>query len=393
MKIFKKLVPIILIITLFGIPLYAAGRIIIPNWIKEKIVSNLPLGSQLSIEQISSEANLTIVYSGVKFIDSEQNYIIFFPLIKIKPRANIQKPFVIEASEAIISAKNGSLKLNSVQVSIFFSQYKFKAPKVSIEIDKIEGDEGLAADNIILLFAGLRGEKKILSVDASSAKINYNTPKGVAKIDLEGLFFKGTLTSDIELSFNSEKSIIDLSLIEPFNDGRIINSGNSKLALNLNKKTAWRAPFKLESNNLFNSNGKIVEKTLLTGIWEWGKESEKCSLNQILELSEKCGRVKNLRDIKFQLADPSGHMEVIGNGICVTPNANCLQKIDAEIKTQNTTKIFSKVMTSGFINPLFGGVVLGGLLSYPVDQNTDFDHKVKFEMTGSKILINNKPIF
>ena len=167
----------------------------------------------------------------------------------------------------------------------------------------------------------------------------------------------------------------------------------TKLLINLTKKTYWKAPFQLESNNLFNSNGNILKKTRLTGIWEWGKESEKCTLNQILLGIGKCGKVKNLIDLNFKLEDPSGKMEVLGNGICVTPNAGCVQKIDAEIKTQNTAEIISKVMSSGLINPLFGGVVLGGLLSYPINQNIEFDHKVKFEMIGSKILINNKPIF
>ena len=69
------------------------------------------------------------------------------------------------------------------------------------------------------------------------------------------------------------------------------------------------------------------------------------------------------------------------------------RKIDAEIKTKNTAKIFSKVMTSGVINPLFGGVILGGLLGYPDNESKDFEHKIKFSMIGSKILINDKSIF
>ena len=86
-------------------------------------------------------------------------------------------------------------------------------------------------------------------------------------------------------------------------------------------------------------------------------------------------------------------MLIVGNGICVTPNAGCIQRINAEISSKKTTEIFSKVMVSGVINPLLGGVLLSGLLTSPHENIDDFDHKLNFKMMGSKILINNKPLF
>ena len=50
-------------------------------------------------------------------------------------------------------------------------------------------------------------------------------------------------------------------------------------------------------------------------------------------------------------------------------------------------------MSSGIVNPLLGGVVLAGLLSNNENGDGDYDDKVKFEMYGSKILINDKSIF
>ena len=60
--------------------------------------------------------------------------------------------------------------------------------------------------------------------------------------------------------------------------------------------------------------------------------------------------------------------------------------------TKNTTEIFSKLMTSGTVNPLFAGIVLGSLLSSPQSENSEFDHEVTFEVEGSKINVNGKPL-
>ena len=82
----------------------------------------------------------------------------------------------------------------------------------------------------------------------------------------------------------------------------------------------------------------------------------------------------------------------ISNGYCVTPNAGCPQKIYSKIQTKNTTDVFSRIMTSGVVNPLFAGIILGSLLSSPSEKDSNFDHEVSFEVRGSKISVNGKPL-
>ena len=88
-----------------------------------------------------------------------------------------------------------------------------------------------------------------------------------------------------------------------------------------------------------------------------------------------------------------GFLTVNGNGVCVTPNANCPQRITAEIKSKKTAQIFSNIMLSGLINPLLGGVLLTGLMTSPEINEDRYDHSVFFEMIGNKILLNNNPLF
>ena len=52
MKFLRKCFFAILIMLIVGAPIYAAGRIIIPNLLKDIIISNLPSGSKLSIGEI-----------------------------------------------------------------------------------------------------------------------------------------------------------------------------------------------------------------------------------------------------------------------------------------------------------------------------------------------------
>ena len=66
MKYFKKFIYVGIFFLLIGVPIYAAGRIIIPNLLKERIVNSLPAGSTLSISNIYSDTDLTINYEEVK---------------------------------------------------------------------------------------------------------------------------------------------------------------------------------------------------------------------------------------------------------------------------------------------------------------------------------------
>ena len=92
------------------------------------------------------------------------------------------------------------------------------------------------------------------------------------------------------------------------------------------------------------------------------------------------------------LDDEVGRLSFSGDGFCVAPNSGCRQEINASIQSTNTAEIFSNIMRTGLINPLIGGVMLGGLLSSPSDTLSDYDHKLKLNVIGSQILLNDEPL-
>ena len=63
----KPIVFLLLIFLCFAIPLYAAGRIIFPDWLKNKIDSNLPAGAAFDVSTITSNADLSFIYEKVSF--------------------------------------------------------------------------------------------------------------------------------------------------------------------------------------------------------------------------------------------------------------------------------------------------------------------------------------
>ena len=105
-----------------------------------------------------------------------------------------------------------------------------------------------------------------------------------------------------------------------------------------------------------------------------------------------CGKLTDFLNVDFKLKKDGSHLNFEGNGFCVTPNAGCLQKIQSKIRTKQTALIFSKIMDTGVVNPLFAGVILGSLLGSPADQESNYDHEVRFDVEGSRISVNEKPL-
>ena len=54
--------------------------------------------------------------------------------------------------------------------------------------------------------------------------------------------------------------------------------------------------------------------------------------------------------------------------------------------------ILSKVILTGILDPIVGGVILGALLSAPVSDNEAYDHQANIKVEGNRIFLNGKPI-
>ena len=123
-----------------------------------------------------------------------------------------------------------------------------------------------------------------------------------------------------------------------------------------------------------------------------GTKNNQCSIYDIISKKIECGKMIDVINIDLSLNSENEILSFLANGYCVTPNAGCVQIIDSEIKTKNTTKIFTRMIASGIIDPIMAGVLMGSLLSSPYLKNEEFDHKANIEVEGNKITVNNKPL-
>ena len=91
--------------------------------------------------------------------------------------------------------------------------------------------------------------------------------------------------------------------------------------------------------------------------------------------------------------DNNNKLIIEGDGLCVAPQSGCPQNINSNIYSKGTSPVFSKIMMTGIINPIVGGILLASLLSSPNLTNENIEHQVQLEILGSQILVNGKKIF
>ena len=163
--------------------------------------------------------------------------------------------------------------------------------------------------------------------------------------------------------------------------------------LDLYQSKNWQALLNFDLNSIISNQTTLAQKISISSLVNWSESNSDCSYTDLLSNKSECGLIRDFINNTVSVYDGMGGiLNIIGDGICVTPNAGCLQRINAEIKTKKTTQVLTPIMTSGVINPLLGGILISGLLSSPHEEDTNYDHKIKMNVTGSKILINNKPL-
>ena len=210
----------------------------------------------------------------------------------------------------------------------------------------------------------------------------------------KNLFSDGNFNEQASIVSNIQDLKLDFSNLKPLNQNRVIFSKKGMIELNFKKEEKLLVPFKINLNNTATPIDNFAKTISVSSIGSWNSSNEDCSYLNFINNDSRCGKLTDFRKTSLSVEDyEGGFFLIVGDGICVTPNSNCTQKIEAEIKSKKTAQIFSKIMVSGVVNPLLGGVLLSGLLTSPDTNDLNFDHKVKVDVEGSKIYLNDKPIF
>ena len=151
-------------------------------------------------------------------------------------------------------------------------------------------------------------------------------------------------------------------------------------------------PIKFKTEALTSPAGHLGSSLTLQATGLWNNALQDCKLQEIISSNVKCGRMTDVVDVSLDFESGNGALSFSGQGYCVTPNANCPQVIESLIKTKQTAEILSKVIVSGILDPIVGGVILGSLLSGPSSESLDYDHQASIRVEGNRVFLNGKPI-
>ncbi len=391
MKKIKFIFYTFIILILLSLPIYSIGRIVLPKWVISQISARLPEGSTLTVGRMSSKSDLGILYESFQF-ESRNGIKLRISNFLVAPRLDFNKPLKFKADNAILEDQNIKINFSNINSVLSIDYDNIENSSLLGEMQNLQADELVAISNIDFLIKGLSSKKSKINLKADQFTAEVLIPKGRIVAYGKKAILSTELGNETITSLEMANLNLDLSKIQDFNENSKIFGQNVKLDFKILQKELWHMPISLEISNLKSPKGDISSKLDVKANGRWNLNSKSCGLEDLFLSNGKCGQLTDVLDVYINLSQDENMMTVLGNGFCVTPKAPCPQKISSKIKTKNTTDIFSKLMSSGLINPLFAGVVLGSLLSSPTTESSTYDHEVTFDVNGSRIAVNGKPL-
>ena len=394
MKIFKFFIYSLVILAFLMLPLYAATRILIPGWLKSQISSSLPPGSSVQFGEIKTNAFMGISISSLIFKDRINAISLGFENLSIIPKLSSNKPAVFRSDKFEIIVNNNIIKFSNLDGNIsFLSKFNKENIVLSGDLKSVTSEEKILVNSIKFIIEGMFSDEKNLNIRADNMLINYQSPLG----EITGGGTEITLETKIEDTFFSEFKLdnfeLDFSNLGSENPNRIIIGEGLVGKVELKKDGNWFMPIKLESKNLSSPQVSNFDFISISAKGEWPNSSIECIWPKLFNNKDVCGRMINLKELSVNLMDDSNTLVVEGDGLCVAPKSGCPQNIQTKINSKGTSPIFSKIMMTGLVNPIVGGILLASLLGSPYDKDVNIDHQVKLEVLGSQIFVNGKKIF
>ena len=394
MKIFRILIYLFITLLVIFVPIYGTARIVLPNWLKNYVISSLPPGSELQIGEMESTPKMGVSYKNLVFKNNKQNIQINLQDLILEPNLSTSKPANFNINRGIIKTNKAEFSLKNLSGNILVGSYIDKDISVLGNIKEIKELDKSIFNNIEFLINGIINSQKKINVVAEYIDLKFLSPNGLVRLKLNDVNVVGNILEQLDTKINAKNLTLDLSEIGRGNPNRILIGENISLDLELIEKENWQMPINFKADNVKAKAGKIGSELDIVGLGIWKNSSIRCDLNKMLSGNEKCGKLIDVIKIglKFKDTENNGNFEFSADGYCVTPNAGCPQFIESSIKTKNTAEIISKTMLTGILDPLLGGVLLGALLSSPNTSGDSFDHKANIKVIGNKILLNGKPI-
>lgn len=387
----KRFIYIIIAATLLiSLPLYAATRLILPDWLATKISTSLPEGAELKIGNVSSNSDLSIVYKNVTF--SINNFRATVPELVVVPNLNIKNPLLIIANTMNVEMGGDEVELIGSEIKLFLGEQNINNFQLNGTISALESSVDFWASNINFLILGVFSEQRKFIVSSEKAVFKLKAPLGQVGITLKSVTTDIAMDKELELNLKAEAIELDLGGLYSLEEAKLFNAENLETDFKLFKKSEWLLPISFHAKNIRYQEEEMFGVLNFSGTGRWGPGSRDCNFSDIKSNSKKCDKLIDLLNMNLILEDGLEKLVFQGNGYCVAPRSGCRQRISASIMGKGTANIFSNIMQSGTLNPLVGGILLGSMLSSPLETGDAFDHSINLAVEGSQIFINGEPL-
>ncbi len=392
MRILRFAGYLILALILFLGPLYGAVRIILPDWIKGQMASALPPNVKLTIGEMFSTANMGVLYKN--FVLEVDDGALIFRLddLLIAPNLSISKPANISIGKGLMKSGENNLLIKDFNADIALGSEKTLNLSLLGKITEIGDAEETILSNIEFLIHGLTSIEKSFKAKASELNLRLKVPEGPLAMDLVGIDMEGSVGKGLRTNVSAKKSKLDLSSLGAGNPNRILRGENLFLNASLQEAGEWILPISFGAKDLTSPIGHVADSLSVKAKGVWKYAQQQCTLSGMMASKSECGRMTDVIDIGIKFQEGKGNLLFSGSGHCVTPKAGCPQSIESLIQTKNTAEILSKIITSGILDPIIGGVILGALLSSPEVESLEYDHQANIKVEGNRVFLNGKPI-
>ena len=138
------------LVIFFG-PLYGAGRIILPEWIKNQIASVLPSDSKLSIGEMYSTTTMSVLYENIVLELPDSSLIIDIDNLLIEPSLSLSKPAKISIGKGLIKTGKTEVVIKNISAALLLENIKNSELSLLGQIKKIEGVDSALLSNIEFL--------------------------------------------------------------------------------------------------------------------------------------------------------------------------------------------------------------------------------------------------
>ncbi len=384
---------IILCIAIFAlsVPIYSAARIFLPEFIITKISDNLPVGSKLEIEDIVSNADMSIVYRNVVFERGLTKF--FIPIVEVLPKLNIFNPVSMKIPSLTILSDKMNVSMNELDLGLVISGVDKSKLSFEGEFEEMSSEDTVVLSSGNFLIAGLIGSKHDLNLRAEDIEIKISTPEGKAILKFENALLRLIKEDGLAVTLQSEFSQLDISDIGLEYNERILKSRDVDLNLLVVEREQWVMPFTFAARNLVSQVGDFSDEIKLESIGRWRFAEEKCLINELLLGDKNCGKLVDFIDTKMSIARENDKLSYLGYGLCVAPDSGCRQEIRSKLRSSGTERFLPSLISTGLVNPVVGGILMGTLISSDLPPPQGFDHEVNISVDGARILINGKPLF